>query len=393
MPVPSPLLDDTKFSSFLKDFRDEAIKAGIKGETYDLATAGITRNLRIAELNANQPEFYKPVWIYLETAVSADRITNGRAIMAGDSDILSPIAARYGVPAEILTAIWGNESDYGRDRSRYALIEALATLAYEGPRTDYARTQLIAALKMVEREGYAPAAMKSSWAGAFGQTQFVPTTFLKDAVDGDGDGKIDLWLDPADALASTANMLRGAGWAAGRPWGFEVSLPPGFPYEDADLDIIRPMTAWKKAGVKTAAGNDLPSTNEPASIYLPAGARGPAFLVQSNFKTLLRYNNAASYALAVCLLADQIKPDAQGPVLAAWPRDLRPLTRSERIALQDGLAKLGFDIGKSDAMIGGKSRAAMRVFQKAHGLAADGYATPDLLSRILSEARLPVAGQ
>ena len=391
IPTPSPLAEDAAFGAFLKDFRSTALAAGVTPETYDAATRTISRNQRVADLNLNQPEFSRAIWDYIASAVSAERITNGRALLVGDGEVLSRIGAKYHVPPEILVSIWGNESDYGRGMGRLNMFEALATLAYDGPRTDYARPQLIAALKMMQQEHYAPAAMTSSWAGAFGQTQFVPTTFLNEAVDGDGDGKIDLWLSVPDALASTAHVLAGAGWVDGRPWGYEVQLPPGFAFEEADLDVARPVAAWKKAGIKTIMGADLAAATEPASIYLPAGAHGPAFLVFANFKAVLRYNNAASYALAVCLLADQLK--GAPAVMAAWPRELTPLNRDERLALQTSLITLGFDIGKADGLIGAKSRAAVRSWQKAHALPADGFATQDLLTRIALEAHNKYAGR
>ncbi|GAA0577350.1 lytic murein transglycosylase [Rhizomicrobium electricum] len=396
VPSPSPLAameaEDAAFTAFLTDFRSQALAAGITPETYDNATRIIRRNQRISDHNLNQPEFVTPIWQYLDNAVSAERITNGRALLVGDADILAAVTARFHVPPEILVAIWGNESDYGRgSMGRYNMFEALATLAYDGPRMDYARPQLLAALKMMQREGYAPETMTSSWAGAFGQTQFVPTTFLAQAVDGDGDGRIDLWNSPGDALASTANVIRSAGWVDGKPWGTEVALPAGFAYENADLDIVKPVAAWKKLGVKTIQGGELEAADQPASLYLPAGAYGPAFLVFPNFKVILRYNNAASYALAVCLLADQLK--GAPAVIATWPRGLAPLNRDERLALQTSLSTLGFDIGKADGMIGAKSRAAVRGWQKAHNLPADGYPTQDLLTRIASEAHSPVANR
>ena len=389
IPAPAPA-GDLIFSRFVRDFRATALTAGIAPEIYDAAMGKIGRNQRIADLNLNQPEFASPVWTYLDTAVSPQRIADGRAVLVGDAAILAPIEAKYGVPKEILVSIWGNESDYGRSMGRFNMFEALATLAYDGPRTDYARPQLIAALQMMQRQKYAAADMTSSWAGAFGHTQFVPTTFLNQAVDGDGDGKIDLWNSVADALASTANVMSEAGWKDHKPWGYEIVLPNDFAYQDADLDIVLPVARWKKRGVKTAAGESLPASEEPASIYLPAGARGPAFLVFPNFKSILKYNNAASYALAVCLLADQLK-GAPG-VVASWPRDEQPLSRDERLALQGALAKLGYDIGKIDGLLGSKSRAAMRGWQKKHDVAADGFATQDLLTRIAMEAKAKAAG-
>jgi len=204
-------------------------------------------------------------------------------------------------------------------------------------------------------------------------------------VDGDGDGKIDLWFSVPDALASTANVISAAGWKFGKPWGFEVSLPKNFAYEDSDLDHTMTVATWTKRGVKTIAGGELAVSDEAASVYLPAGAGGPAFLVFPNFKSILKYNNAASYALAVCLLADQLK--GAPAVVASWPRNQVPLNRDERMALQAALAKLGFDIGKIDGLLGSKARAALRAWQKAHALSADGYATEDLLTRVAIEAQ------
>ncbi|MDE2183932.1 MAG: lytic murein transglycosylase [Alphaproteobacteria bacterium] len=385
VPTPSPAEEDQAFAHFLSDFRATALAQGITADTYDAATRGLERNGHIQDLNLNQPEFSKPVWDYLDTAVSPQRIADGRAVLVADADILGRVSRKYGVPKEVLVSIWGNESDFGRSMGGYNMFQALATLAYDGPRTDYARPQLIAALKMMQQEHYAPSQMTSSWAGAFGQTQFVPTTFLNQAVDGDGDGKIDLWMSVADAMASTANVISNAGWVDGKPWGIEVKLPAGFAYEEADLNLTKTVAAWTKLGVRTVMGGDLPASDDPASIYLPAGARGPAFLVFPNFKSILKYNNAASYALAVCLLADQLK--SAPPVAAAWPRDEQPLTRDERLALQNSLAKLGFDIGKIDGIIGSKARAALRTWQKAHALPADGYATQDLLTRIAMDAK------
>ena len=381
----APPPEDQVFAQFIKDFRGTAISAGITAETYDAALGKAARLQRVADLNLNQPEFVAPVWSYLDTAVSAQRISDGRALMIGDTAILTPIASKYGVPAEILVSIWGNESDYGRGMGHFNMFDALATLAADGPRADYARPQLLAALKMMQRQKFTASEMTSSWAGAFGQTQFVPTTFLNEAVDGDGDGKIDLWFSVPDALASTANVISNAGWKDGKPWGYEIALPKDFAFEDADLDHTLSVAAWKKRGVKTIAGGDLPASDEAASVYLPAGAAGPAFLVFANFKTILKYNNAASYALAVCLLADQLKG---GPgIVAGWPRNLAPLNHDERLAMQTSLVKLGFDVGKIDGMLGSKARTAMRSWQKAHTMPADGYATQDLLTRIATEAK------
>jgi membrane-bound lytic murein transglycosylase B len=222
--------------------------------------------------------------------------------------------------------------------------------------------------------------MKASWAGAFGQTQFTPTTFQKYATDGDGDGKIDLWESAPDALASAAKLLSSQGWQRGAPWGYEVTLPKGFAYEDADTDTQKPLSEWRARGVKTAGGASLPGAGDSAAIYLPAGARGPAFLVFANFSVILKYNNAASYALAVALLADRMA--GGGGVRHAWPRDERPLSRDERMRFQTALNAAGFDCGTPDGVLGRKTRQALRGYQKARGVAADGFATASLLAML-----------
>jgi membrane-bound lytic murein transglycosylase B len=376
---------DIKFAGFVRDFRDTAYAAGIRHATYDAAMAHVARKQSIEDLNLFQPEFALPVWIYLDRAVSDRRIAGGEQALASSTQMLAGLEAKYGVPKEVLVSIWGNESDYGRGGEPFNMFDALATLAYDGPRMDYARRELIAALKMMQEHNYAPERMTSSWAGAFGQTQFVPSTFLAHAVDGDGDGTIDLWRSSADALASAAAVLADAGWQRGVAWGVEVQLPKDFPYEQADIDTVKSVAEWRKLGVKTAGGAPLPAPPDNGAIYLPAGARGPAFLVFDNFKVILKYNNAAAYALAVCTLADRIV--GRAPILASWPRDEHPLNRDERIAFQTGLSKLGYDIGAIDGVLGRKARAATRDFQLKQGIPADGFPTEDLLTRIAIEAQ------
>jgi membrane-bound lytic murein transglycosylase B len=371
---------DAKFAAFVHDFRSLALAAGIKPETYDRSMAGISRNPRVEQANLQQPEFVKPIWEYLDTAVSDKRVAMGAQLFAADAPMLAKLHTRFGVPPEYLVAIWGIESNYGDAMGHFNMFEALATLAYDGPRMDFGRKELIAAMKMEERDNLDPKQMTSSWAGAFGQTQFVPSSFLANGVDGDGDGKIDLWHSPADALASTGLLLANAGWKDGQPWGFEVTLPVGFDYGDADIETVKPVAEWKKIGVHKANGEQLAAGDRPASIIVPAGARGPAFMVLDDFKTVLKYNNAQSYALAVCLLADRIK--GGGPVIASWPRSETPLTRDERVAFQNDLKKLGYDPGDIDGVLGHKVRAAIRTFQKTIGLPADGFPTQDLLMRM-----------
>jgi membrane-bound lytic murein transglycosylase B len=384
IPAPAPSADTAKFNAFLQEERAVALAAGISPATYDLATANIAPNPRIEQLEQSQPEFVTPVWTYLDNMVSDARIAKGQQMLAANAASLTAIESKYGVPKEILVAIWGAESNYGESMGTFNLFEALGTLAYDGPRQDYARPEFLAALKMVEQDHYRPADMTASWAGAFGQTQFVPSSFLAHAVDGDGDGKIDLWHDAADALASTANLLADAGWQRGNPCEVEVTLPAGFDYSLADSDSVKSLDAWKRLGVRAQMGSALPDTSEDAGVYLPAGARGPAFLVFDNFKVVLKYNNAASYALAVCTLAGRFR--GAPPVIASWPRDEQPLMPDERIAFQTNLKALGYDPGSIDGVLGRGTRKALRAYQQAHGLPADGFPTKALLDRLMSDA-------
>lgn len=371
---------DAKFRAFVAGFRTEAIHAGIDPQIYDSATTSIVRNPRVEALTLEQPEFAKPIWEYLASALSPDRIETGRQLLSADSPMFDAIEKRFGVQREVLVAIWGMESDYGRGLGSFNIFEALATLAYDGPRTDFGRREFLDALRIAQQEHFRPDEMTSSWAGAFGHTQFVPSAFLRYAVDGDGDGRRDLWHSPADALASAANLLAMSGWERGAPWGYQVALPANFLYEYADIDNVQTIAAWRNLGIRASAGWQLPASTARAAIYLPAGASGPAFIVFDNFRTLLKYNNAASYALAVCLLADSLRGYA--PIAARWPTSLLPLSRPERIALQNDLGRLGFNPGSTDGMLGPQTRNAIRTYQKSRGLIPDGYGSEPLLARI-----------
>jgi membrane-bound lytic murein transglycosylase B len=372
-----------RFRAFVQSFRGEAIEAGIPPELYDRAMAGISLNPRVEQLNNSQPEFVRPVWDYLDSAISDTRIARGRDIIGAQAGLFARLYESYGVPTEILTAIWGMETSYGQNLGSFNLFEALATLAYDGPRTAFARRQLIAALRIAQTEERDPATMTGSWAGAFGLTQFIPTTFLERAIDGDGDGKRDLWNSPADALASTANYLMRSGWKTGETWGVEVVLPPNFAYENADTDIRKPNSEWAQMGVRKVNGEPLPEGNDLSAIFLPAGAQGPAFLLNENFYAILKYNVATSYALAVSVLADRLK-GAPG-ISGSWPRGETMLNTRQRMTLQEGLMTLGYDTGGMDGVLGRRTRQAIRDYQKARGLPADGYATASLLTRILNE--------
>jgi membrane-bound lytic murein transglycosylase B len=385
-PIPplAPLGSEEKFQAFIRDFEATALANGITAETYGKAMTGIAPIATINTIIAEQPEFVRPVWSYLDGAVSNRRIADGKYLLAQNAPVLASIEQRSGVPREILVAIWGMETDYGRDEGSYNLFASLATQAYDGQRQGFARRELLAALLLLQQNNYEPSQMVSSWAGAFGQTQFMPSTFFKYATDGDGDGKIDLWHSTADALASTALLFQREGWQAAKPWGYEVVLPKDFAYQDADPETLRPLSEWASRGVKLISGGALPDGDDMAALYLPAGANGPALLTLNNFRQILKYNNAASYALAVGLLADRMM-DRPG-IQAAWPRGEKALSRADRLRFQTDLAALGYDAGQLDGLLGRKTRTALRQYQAAHGLTADAYPTAAMLALLDTDA-------
>ena len=368
-----------QFARWVAGFSTTARAAGIDEATLHLAFDTVRLIPRVIASDRAQPELTRAVWDYLDSALSAQRIARGQDKLLELRPVVDTMAARYGVPAEVLVAIWGMESNYGSFVGDIPTIDALATLGFEGRREAWARGQLLAALTILQNGDIGRAQMIGSWAGAMGQTQFLPSNFLAYAVDADGDGRRDIWGSLPDVMASTANFLARSGWQAGQPWGLEVRLPPGFDHARADLELRQPATQWAAEGVQSMDGAPLPALEE-ASLLLPAGARGPAFLVGANFRTILRYNNSTSYALAVGLLAQQL---SSGPaVQTAWPRDLAPLSRSELLALQTALNARGFDSGTPDGTMGPATQRGVRHYQRSLGLAADGYPTGELLQRL-----------
>jgi membrane-bound lytic murein transglycosylase B len=368
-----------KFARWVVEFSTSARAAGIDEATLQIAFDNVRFIPRIIELDRAQPEFTRAVWDYLDNALSMQRIARGQDKLLQLRPVVEPIAARYGVPVEVLVAIWGMESNYGNFVGDIPTIDALATLGFEGRREAWARGQLLAALRILQNRDIDRAQMIGSWAGAMGQTQFLPSNFLAYAVDADGDGRRDIWNSLADVMASTANFLASSGWQVGQPWGLEVRLPPGFDYARADADVRQPTTQWTDEGVQSMDGAPLPALAD-SSILLPAGARGPAFLVGPNFRTILRYNNSTSYALAVGLLAQQLAGGAA--TQAPWPRDLQLLSRSQLLALQTALNVRGFDSGTPDGTMGPATQRGLRRYQRSLGLPADGYPTLDLLQRL-----------
>jgi membrane-bound lytic murein transglycosylase B len=370
------------FSDWEAGFRVDAIKAGIRPDVFDQAFAGVLPDMSVVKADRSQPEFTRPVWEYLDGALSAVRVRKGQALLAQYADVLQTIEQRYGVDRQSLVAIWGMESNFGQFQGSQYVIRSLATLAYEGRRRAFAQEQLLAALQILQHGDIQPAEMLGSWGGAMGQTQFIPTTYNTYAVDFDGNGRRDIWNNPSDALASAAHYLQSAGWQPGQPWGFEVQLAEGFNYALADASTRKTVAEWQQMGLKLPNGSALPANvaQLQAALLLPAGYKGPAFLVLDNFRATLKYNNSSSYALAVGLLSQRF--NGGGYVLGNWPRDDLPLSRSERIELQTLLSSRQYDVGAPDGIIGANTRKAIRNAQQSYGWPADGYPTHELLNNL-----------
>ena len=368
------------FRDWVVAFRGKALEAGVPATTYDGAMRGAVYLPVVVERDRKQSEFTKTIWDYLDVAVSEDRVALGVKALAKNADFLDRIEARYGVDREIVVAIWGLESAYGTYRGDTDTLSALATLAYDGRRAAFFEGQLLQALKILADGHVDRAALQGSWAGAMGHTQFMPSSWAEFAVDFDGDGRRDIWADdPADALASTANYLAHWGWVKDQPWGLEVRLPKGFDYDQTTERVKKPVADWRALGVQPVAGGALPDGPE-ASILLPAGHTGPAFLIFPNFQVIEKYNLADAYVIGIGHLGDRL---AGGPsIAAAWPRQWRALTLEERKELQGLLVAQGLDTGGVDGRVGPKTIAAVKTWQNAQGRVPDGYPSPDVLDAL-----------
>ncbi len=365
------------FGNWIAGFRSRARAAGISDRTFDAAFAGVQYLPDSIRRDRNQAEFVKPLGEYMATAASDARVTNGRAMVRQYANVLARIEATYQVEPHVVVAVWGMETNYGQRRGDVPLISTLATLAYDGRRGRFFEEQLIAALRILQRGDVAPRNMTGSWAGAMGHTQFIPTSYQAYAVDFTGDGRRDIWADdPSDALASTAAYFRRFNWRRGQPWGVEVLLPRGFDFGQTSR---RSPAAWAQLGVRGVDGNAVPNYGE-ASLIMPTGAGGPAFLIFANYTTISRYNNAQAYIIGVGHLGDRIR--GMGPLRTQWPAGERGLTRAERRELQQRLTNAGFSTGGVDGRIGPNSMAAIRAYQRNQGLPADGYASLRLLQRL-----------
>ncbi|MHA6495229.1 lytic murein transglycosylase [Pseudomonas borbori] len=380
-PQPAMIAPEVKlsFADWRTLLRSDAIAAGIDADLFDRTFADISLDPNVIKADNSQPEFSRPVWEYIDGAVSVSRIAQGRLLKAQHRPTLKAIRSAYAVDHEVLIAIWGMESNYGSNIGSHNVIRSLATLAYDGRRQVFWRSQLLAALQILQAGDGPAQGLIGSWAGAMGQTQFMPTTFNQHAVDFDGDGRRDLWSSTPDALASAAHYLQASGWENGQPWGFEVNLPQGFDYALADPEVRRSLAQWRSLGVNPVRAIDA-SEQSLATLFLPAGHRGPAFLLLNNFRSILKYNNSTAYALAIGLLSDAL--DGNPGVQAAWPRNDRQLGRSERIELQERLSAKGYEPGPADGIIGANTRKAVRAFQQSLGHPADGYPSHELLKQL-----------
>jgi len=360
-------LGEPSFRAFLDRLWPVARARGVTRETFLVAMSNVTPDQDVVDLTKKQSEFVKPIWEYLASATSSNRLERGSKMAGVNQSTLDAIEQRYGVERSVILGVWGMETNFGGYTGGKDILRSLATLASVGYRGTYFRDELIGALLILQQRHVARADFKGSWAGAMGQTQFMPSSFQRFAVDFDGDGKKDIWTNVPDALASTANYLKQNGWQAGLPWGFEVTIPHGFDYRLRRLAFGE----WASQGVRRADGQGMLGSGE-ASLFFPAGADGPAFLVTSNFDVIKRYNNSDAYALGVAMLGDRIY--GAGPVRASWPVNDPILGLQQRVELQESLTRLGYDVGEANGRIGSLTRAAIRDFQEKRGLRPDGYA-------------------
>jgi len=370
----------TGFGSFLDELWPQAQARGISRATFEAAFSGVEPDPRVIAATRHQPEYGKPLGAYINSSAGQARIAAGQRRAARWGDTLAAVEKLYGVDRFVILSIWGAESDYGVEKPRWDVIRSLATLAQAHYRDDVFRDELLAALRILQEGHVSRELMVGSWAGAMGQCQFLPSTFLQWAVDFSGDGRRDIWTDVPDALASIGHYLRGHGWIPGVPWGFEVAVPRAFDYRRSRGSFQE----WAALGVQRVDGGSLPDRRD-AILFFPGGADGPAFLVTDNFVAIKRYNDSDAYALAVAHLADRLR--GLGPIRAPWPAHDVPLSRDQRIAMQRRLAQLGYKVGDFQGHIDFDLRDVIRDVQLKAGRVADGYPDRGLLELILSQAQ------
>jgi membrane-bound lytic murein transglycosylase B len=365
------------YSTWREQLRLDALARGISQHTFDLALADFRPLARVIELDLRQPEFVDTFWNYLDRRIDSRRLSKAKTQLAEHRSLFRTIQQRYGIPPQVLVAFWGLETNFGATTGEFPVPLALATLAWDNRRSSFFRNELINALLIVERGHVAVGDMKGSWAGAMGQMQFMPSTFLQYGVDGDGDGRIDLWGSLPDAFHSAANYLSGIGWRPDEIWGRPVLLPKHFDFGSARLDNRKTLGEWSRLGVRQTDGKALPRVNVSGAILLPQGHDGPAFLVYRNFDVIMQWNRSINYALSVGHLTDRIKGGK--PLTLGRATDNRRLTRNQLMEIQHLLGVLGFDPGIIDGVPGSKTRHAIRAYQKSTGLPVDGHASARLL--------------
>jgi lytic murein transglycosylase len=381
-PTPSQLLGaggDGYFTDWLDGFYARALSAGVARPTLDLALSGLTPDPRVIAADGRQPEFAKPVSDYVKGAVTEGRVALGQTKATAISQFPA-IEAQFGVPRAILIGVWAMESGYGVQQGDLDVVRSLATLAATGRRRPWAEGELLACLTIIGSGDAPRERLRGSWAGAMGQTQMLPSTYLSTAVDGDGDGKRDIWGSAPDALASAANLLEKGGWRRGEGWAREVILPTGFDYGLSEGPKETPGW-WTAKGARRADGATWSTADSAAEwvLLLPSGATGPAFLAGPNHFAIRKYNNSVAYALSVGLLADRIAGGSG--VVKPWPHET-PLSLTDRLTAQQALAAKGFNPGTIDGVAGLGTRQALRAWQKSQGLPADGYLSPDMIRRL-----------
>lgn len=365
------------FNAFVASLWPEAQAAGVTRKTFDNTLQGVKADPSVVAQTRKQSEFVRPIWDYVNGAVTANRVARGRAMAEEWADTIASVEGRYGIDKRAFMGIWGMETSYGSFFGGHSVIRALATLAYIRYRDDFFRKELITALVILEQGHVEKSNMRGSWAGAMGHTQFMPSSFMKHAVDHDGDRHKDIWGSVPDALASTANYLKDHGWKQGVPWGVEVDLPEGLDLKSA-LGR-KSFSAFATLGITRIGGRALPTRGE-ASLFMPAGIKGPKFLITDNFKVIKAYNSSDAYALGVGLLGDAIFGGSG--VRAAWPRGDKRISKAEGIEIQKLLNRHGLYTGKYDGRFGEMSREAVTKFQLSAGMTPDGYATPEVLRRL-----------
>ncbi|WP_420348219.1 lytic murein transglycosylase [Pelagibius sp.] len=370
---------DQGFTQWLQELRQEALAMGLSAATVDAALKDVTPVARVIEQDRSQREFTLTFTRYLRSSVTETRVERAQRLMAEHRELLQRVEARYGVQPRFLVSFWGLESNFGDYTGGFSVIRALATLAHDSRRSAFFRAELLYALRILDEGHITLDRMTGSWAGAMGQVQFIPSTFVNFAVDFDGDGRRDIWNSLPDIFASAANYLSQEGWRGDETWGREVALPPGFDFGLASLKLSKPLADWSQVhGIRKADGNPLPKADLDASIVLPSGHRGPAFLVYRNYRTILIWNRSILYALAVGHLADRIVGAAP---LAALP-DEQPISLKAIEEMQALLNAKGFDAGEPDGLVGRQTRAALSAYQRAIGVPADGYPTAEIIERL-----------